>query len=131
MLARDSAMSSDSFADGLFLDDLRHPRGKPGKPGLLSVDPIYYAFGVDYQTGADGTCNFGTNCLVVNNLVSGTAATDVPALLIQAGSISTGQARPSANLSNYFEYENANVVNDNFEIRTFAADFNDQVISFP
>ena len=39
MLARDSAMSSDSFADGLFLDDLRHPRGKPGKPGLLSVAP--------------------------------------------------------------------------------------------
>jgi hypothetical protein len=93
----------------------------------------YYAVSPGYTPGSSATCNplpASPSCLTVNNLPPSYAqADDKRAILVLAGRALNGASRPSANLGDYLEGENATPGDFKFEHRSGApTSTNDRVV---
>jgi hypothetical protein len=87
-------------------------------------DVLYYAVSSEYTPTGGGTCIPGNTCLTVNNLPS--PNNDKQAVVITTGRDLTSN-RPSTNIYDYLEGENASTGDNIFEKNSPSPSFNDQI----
>lgn len=84
----------------------------------------YYAVIPQRLANSSGNCLPGTDCLTVSGL---SAPADAEAILVSAGGALQNQTRPSSDISDYFEWQNASVGDRVFEKHRRTPQFNDQM----
>ena len=88
---------------------------------------VYMALAAGHAPQGGNVCTPGVNCLT---LMNGAVLSNAPALLLVAGT-DLGGARPSANLGDYLEGDNASAGDDSFEVHYPGPGFNDAVLVLP
>jgi hypothetical protein len=91
----------------------------------------YYAVAPGFVLGGSGSCSAGGTCLRVNNLPASYAPSDNKrSILVFAGRALDGSIRPTNNLANYLEAQNATPADGLFQHHPFGlpTTINDRVV---